>query len=221
MTNSCDSDCRSDAVWQTVENMRQIGDSIESLYSVLELELRGVNCFRSVEYITPRNAESWVGSGWCCASEYRVYKLTRMTSGPGRPPVLGAITVGIELWRDVDDDSSSISEWPYKKTPLVYVGFDPDQEDYWDGTHLLLDQYGKAKDPNIGALDEARWLWEWRNTDNGDDGAWSTRSWFFFMPLRAINNRQDVEVNIVAPVKALLGGTPPCDAFRETMVVRN
>ena len=220
MTNSRDSDCRFDAVWQTVENMRQIGDSIESLFSVLELELRGVNCFRNVEDITPNNADIWVGSGWCAASEYRVYKLTRKTSRPGRPPVIGAITVRIELWRDVDDDSSSISEWPYKKTPLIYVGFDPDQ-DYWDETLLIVDQYGKANAPNIGAPNEARWLWEWRNTDSGDDGAWSTRSWFFFMPLRAINNRQDVEVNIVAPVRALLGGTPPCDAFRETIVIPN
>ena len=220
MTDSRDSDCRFDAVWQTVENMRQIGDSIESLYSVLESELKGANCFRSVEDITPRNADSWVGSNWCAASECGVYKLTRMTSS-GRPPVLGAITVRIELWRDVDDDSSSMSEWPYKKTPLIYVGFDPNQDDYWDKTNLLVDQYGKANDPNIGALNEARWLWEWGNTNNGDDGAWCTRSWFFFMPLCAINNRQDVEVNIVAPVKALLGGRPPCDAFCETMVIPN
>ena len=225
MTDSRDSDCRFETVWQTVENMRQIGDSIQSLFSVLELELRGVNCFRGVEDITPKNADSWVGSGWCAASEYGVYKLTRKTSRPGRPPVIGAISVRIEIWRDVDDDSSSISEWPYKKTPLIYVGFDPKQDEYWDETCLYLDHQGRPEQNcegmSICASAEASWLWEWRNADNGGGGAWYERSWFFVVPLFAINNRKDVEVNIVAPVKALLGGTSPCDAFRETKVIPN
>ena len=206
-----------ETVWQTVENMRQIGDSIESFYTVLELEIRKIEYIHGISPITLSDPTSMVGYDWCYASDLRVYELIKKSVRRGRKPSLGALTVRVELWREVDGDRSD--GWQYAKAPLILIGFSRDKNDPWDRHWLSLDQYGnpeKAASAGARVLKEAPWLWTW-----DEEIAWNERSWFFVVPLEAIKSREDIVVNIVGPVGELLADKPPCQAFRKGHAIRH
>ena len=188
-------DCGQETVWRTVENMRKIGDSIESFFSVLELEIKEIELIYSVSDNTPGDCGTTVGYGWCYASDLRVYGLKKQSHRRGRRPSLGVLTVRVELWREIDDDGPG--RWRYAKEPLILVGFDPDENDPWDKVLLCLDQYGhpkKDKLDGIRVLKNAPWLWAWEG-----DEVWSKRSWFFVVPLSGIRNREDIGTHIIGP----------------------
>ena len=210
-------DCGQETVWRTVENMRQIGDSIESFFSVLELEIKGIEYIHDVSDNTPRDPGTTVGYDWCYASDLRVYGLKKQSPRRGPKPSLGVLTVRVELWREIDDDDSR--RWRHAKEPLVLVGFDPNENDPWDKVLLCLDQFGnpkKDKLDGIRVMEGAPWLWAWEG-----DAVWSERSWFFVVPLSDIRSREDIGTHIVGPVKNLLADESPSNAFRRTCAIRH
>lgn len=215
MTESNGSHNSLDAVWQSIENMRLLGPSLNSFWGVMDDQLREGEFFASVEQISEKGSATEYG--WCSYSEYKIYSLKKRRAKVGRPGFFGDLSVGIELWRKVEEGSSSV--WSYSKSPLIYVGFNPKRDDAWNEEQMYLDQHGcPAQDDNICIPEDAPWLCEYRI---GDEQDWNTRSWFFAVPLGAIHLREDVQKHIVAPVKALLDGTSPCDAFRDTGVIRH
>lgn len=224
MTNSRNADHSPEIMWQTVENMNKIGNSIESLYGTLESEFRRSGYFHIVTHLS--SEDTLVDSQWCYDSECRVYELTKTFKGRrGRKPILGAVTVRIELWRDVSSDNSI--KWEYRKTPLIYVGFSPKDYGYWSQNDLYLDQYGhpmRSDDFKICSSEDIPWLWECMGVNDSDDPnscTWSEYSWFFVVPLCAIENRKDVKLNIINPIrKLLIDGSSPCEAFDETNAIR-
>ena len=219
MTESNGSHHSLDAVWQSIENMRRLEPSLNSLWTVMVEQLREGKFFASVEQKSKGEGDEITEYGWCYYSECVIYSLKKRRAKTGPPGFFGELSVRIELWREVEEESSSV--WSYSKSPLIYVGFTRTRGDAWNQEHMYLDQHGcPAQDDNIRIPEDAPWLCEYR-IGNGDGEDWNTRSWFFAIPLGAINLREDVQKHIVAPVKALLDGTSPCDAFRDTGVIRH
>lgn len=186
MTESNGSHHSLDAVWQSIENMRLLEPSLSSFWGVIDDQLREGEFFASVEQTS--EGESTTENGWCSYSEYAIYSLRKRHTETRRVRFFGELSVRIELWREVEEGSSSV--WSYSKSPLIYVGFTPTRNDAWDEELMYLDQHGcPGQDDNICILEDSPWLCEyWIGDDDDDDNEdWNTRSWFFAVPLGAIN----------------------------------
>ena len=220
MTDSRDSDCRLDAVWQSIENIRLIEPSLDSLYRVVESILREGEYFYGVERIDSGGSKS--DYHWCFYSDFKIYSLRRRNPNTGYPRFVGALSVRIELWRAAN--GGGLSDWPYARSPLIYIGFSPDKSDGWYEDMLFVDHHGgpirDCEGGEVRTTEDAPWLWEFGTPDDGNV-TWDLRSWFFVVPLCAISNRRDVQAQLVGPVKALLAGASPCEAFRETSAIRH
>ena len=155
---------------------------------------------------------------WVYIEEYRVYDLRKRAQGRQR---LGYISVRIELWRDVNEES----DWEYAKKPLIYVGFTTPDDSPWHNTHMRLDQHGDFSDlRNYDDVEYDVWrrsclppLWEMAETHTENtigEFEWRQRSWFFALPLYEIHSRRNIEEKIVNPIKALLFDPCPDAALR-------
>ncbi|MCY4488262.1 MAG: hypothetical protein OXF11_14270 [Deltaproteobacteria bacterium] len=201
-------------VWNTIANMQALDASLASFFQVIENEISGQDCWgfhNSTEVaslVTP--------NGWCWYASYMRYSLRRIPRGKGRQRGPGNLTVGVELWREVTDQDNL---WEHAKQPLIYVGFCPGN-DYWCDD-MALDCLGAPTWYPDGEIhpptEKDPKLWTW----NGEDGdRWSLRSWFFVLQLCSIERREDIEKNIVAPLRSLLvDNSDPNTVFFETQVL--
>ena len=155
-------------VWQTIQNMKKLGSSINRFWSALRTEFsRDCNQIYIADDIN--REEENTACGWACIYESGVYVLKRRQENvPGRDPKCGELTIGVELWREVDDNP----DWVHAREPLIYIGFTPsnNDNDYWTKTDMRLDQHGEF----IGELENGgicrpteqdRRLWEYVHTE--------------------------------------------------------
>ncbi len=195
-------------VWNTIANMWALDASLGSFFQVLENEIANQDCWRlqdSKEFddLTTPNV-------WCCYAYYVQYSLRKIPKGEGRNRGPGNLTVGVELWREVVDQENL---WEHATQPLIYVGFSPGN-DYWSDD-MALDCRGAPKWYTGGEITQPDcndpYLWKW----NGEDEhRWSLRNWFFVLQLCSIECREDIENNIIVPVRSLLvGNDDPNTAF--------
>ena len=202
-------------VWNTIANMQALDASLGSFFEVTESEIGRQDCWRfrdsdEVECLSTPN-------GWCSYASYVRYSLLRIPRGERRQRGPGNLTVGVELWREV---ASQESPWEHAKQPLVYVGFCPGN-DYWS-YDMALDPLGEStwySDSEIAPPeDDDPYLWIW-NCD--DEDRWSLRRWFFVLQLCSIECREDIEKEIITPIRSLLvDNTDPNIAFDGTQAVR-
>ena len=202
-------------VWNTVANMRSIEASLYSLFQILECDLcdQHFGAFQGSSELatkpTPR--------GWCYYADYRCYRFNNPPQGrTGHPGLLGHLTVGVELWRELEDPNDA---WLHAQEPLIYVGFAP-KNDWWD-ERLALDYRGVPVTQYDGTIsspgDETQCLWVWNGEGVRD---WRSISWFFALPLFSIASREDVLEEIIGPVGSLLTGSSPIDAFNGRRAIR-
>ena len=203
-------------VWKTVENMRTLDSSLYSFFQTLEADLKNQDAW-SVNNTEVLNSKT-TPNEWCEYSEYRNYRLNRPPQGRRGPPgLLGYLTVGVELWREVNEPDTA---WCHARQPLIYVGFAPGR-DWWD-EDLALDYRGDPVSHYDGTIvvptEETPFLWKW----DGEDGSvWCKRSWFFVLQLLRINSRNDLQREIIEPLSSLLCGSSPNDAFNNRRAIRH
>ena len=202
-------------IWNTIANMRALDASLGSFFQVLESEITSQDCWRfhdSEEFdsLTTPN-------GWCDYTYYVRYSLRKVPKGKGRNRGPANLTIGVELWREVVDQENL---WEHAKQPLIYVGFSPGN-DYWSDD-MALDCLGSPTWYTDGEIvqpdDDDPYLW----TCNGEgEDRWSLRNWFFALPLGAIERREDIENEIISPVRSLLiDNYNPNAAFDRKQAVR-
>ena len=198
-------------VWQSVQNIREIGHSIAAFWDALPVELKKIGDYSVNEWNGKLNKCESDPNDWVCIEDYRIYDLRSRARGR---PRLGYISVRIELWRDADEES----DWIYAKKPLIYVGFTVPEDSPWDNTQMRLNQHGKFSGvSNYDDMEYNVWcssclppLWEISETEYTiDQHQWDQRAWFFALPLYEIHSRKNIEEKIVEPVKALLFNACP------------
>ena len=207
-------------IWKSIQNIRKIGHSIAAFWDALPMELSRIG---SGNY----SVNTWDGrlndlamdpNDWVYIEEYRIYDLKKRARGRQR---LGYISIRIELWRDVNEES----DWEYAKKPLIYVGFTTPDDSPWDNTQMRLDQRGEfSGECNYDNVEYNVWrssclppLWEINETETKNtigQTQWDQRAWFFALPLYEIRSRENIEEKIVNPVNALLFNTCPDAALR-------
>ena len=182
-------------IWRTLENMNELGASLGSFDDILETRL-GESFY--LEWINRAGGTHWTNNEWACYAYWYACKLRQKIAGR---PYIGAATFKIELWRPAGAEDTA---WHHSKTPLIYVAFCPDHNDWWGD--FGLDQYGvPSADGNVGIdppQQDSIWLWEW--TENDREALWRDRSWFYAVPLTAVNKHGAVGVQIVEPLEALV-----------------
>lgn len=209
-------------VWQTIENMKELGTSISRFWTALCTEFSGD---RNQIYIADEmNGETEsTACGWACIYESGIYRLReRRPNVRGQDPICGALTVGVELWREVDDET----EWRYAHKPFIYVGFSPDLDDPWKKGHMRLDLHGKFAGDlgQVHVLHTKQFRPLWMCVDEGenleeDELNLRERSWFFVLPLFSICSPEDIHTEIVEPIQRLFNGCRPAEAFRGTNAI--
>ena len=219
MRNASDSD----VVWQTIANMRQLDFSLQSFYQILESDLvnqKGpLSCTKPIKTYSSRTEE-----GWCCYTDFRVYELRRRNPDTRRHKYLGRLTVGVELWRDVD--GSEPGGWTHAKAPMIYVGFCPEKDHWPEG--MALDCRGRPVGvPEweggkvVPPTETAPCLWEWVYDNDIADGTWDERIWYFALRLFDIDSREAIQTEIMEPLRSLLGdGESSIEAFRNKKAIR-
>ena len=110
-----------------------MGYSIAAFWDALPVELKKIGNYSVSEWDGTSKSDP---DGWVYIEECRAYDLRKIAQGRRR---LGYISVRIELWRDVNEES----DWEYAKKPLIYVGFTIPNDSPWDNTHMQLDQHGE------------------------------------------------------------------------------
>ena len=137
------------------------------------------------------------------------------------------LTVRTELWREQEVDQNEKSDWIHATSPLVYIGFCPDKDDYWEEESLKLDVWGSpiVYEDNEGKIveptDKNPWLWEWQLECNKDEKEWSERDWFYAVPLFDINSTNDIQKQILDPLKSLLvNNKSPEEAFKDKKAIK-
>ena len=197
------------AIWQTLENMRALDRDIPALWNDILEALKKIDGIDHIDEIGKSSREH--PNGWAFISEYGVYAL-RIGRRNARP--LGAVTIQIELGRE----AAGTPWWQHAREPIVYVGFEPDAGDAWDGVGLGIDADGQPVGGEYITLAEPM-LWEW-DRDRSSPRPWAERSWFYCVPLAAIEDRDRIRHEITGPLEALLQGKAPEQAFLGTSVVR-
>ena len=202
-------------IWNTLENMRRLDASLASFDDVLKAQLARRFHVKWIDLNQPYY--HWTENDWACYAYWCAYKLRGTPHGARRRSYVGAATFKIELWRPADDHSTP---WCHPKTPLIYVAFSPNHKDPWE--EVGLDQYGNPLVVDDVRIDCPRqdsiWLWEW--TGNNRQPLWRNRSWFFAVPLTAVNSHETVGAEIVDPLGALvLTELPAAEIFAERMAI--
>ena len=217
--------CDKTNVWQNLENMRKLGTAVNSFYSVLGKKLE--ESFTKGKPIDVEEEELTEGD-WCCFATCWVYtlKITKPNGSKQACP----LSVRTELWREINNDKS---DWEHAKSPLIYIGFDPDlpkKGNAWGNDYLKLNEWGQPvhNDEDCEIVEPAPnknpYLWEWPSEDkaNKSENSWSERSWFFVVPLFDINSTNDIQEQILDPLKSLLvDNKSPEDAFRDSKAIKN
>ena len=185
-------------IWNTIANMQALDASLGSFFQVLESEISIQDCWRlhGAEEIACSNTPN----NWCYYTSYVRYSLRRIPRGENRQRGPGNLTIGVELWREVDNQENL---WEHAKQPLIYAGFSPGN-DYWSDD-MALDCRGVPTWYPDGEIhqptEDDPYLWTW----NGEDeDRWSLRNWFFVLPLCSIGRREDIQSEIIAPLRSLL-----------------
>ena len=202
-------------IWNTIANMKALDASLGPFFEVLENEIRSQDCwsYRDSEEIACLSTPN----GWCWYTSYVRYSLRQIPRGKGRQRGPGNVTVGVELWREVADHENP---WKYAKQPLFYIGFSPGND--WWSDDMALDYRGSPAWYPDGEVtpptENAPYLWTW----NGEDSdRWSLRNWFFVLPLCSIKRREDIENEIIAPLRSLLvNNSDPNEVFDGRRAIR-
>ena len=209
------------AVWQTIYNMKELGTSINRFWPALCTEFtRDCNQIYIADYIDGEVEDT--ACGWARIYESGIYRLRESRPNVrGQDPALGALTVGVELWREVDDRS----EWCYARESLIYIGFSPDQDDTWKKTEKL-DQHGKFRGAleigHVLSFEENQPLWVYyvdKGAREEEENEWRERSWFFVLPLFSIRSPADIRTEIVTPIQRLFDGGGPAEVFHGTNAI--
>ena len=209
------------AIWQTIQNMRELGSSINAFWPALRTEF-SKNCNRV--YIADQidGEEECTACGWASIYESRIYELKeRPQNRKGRHPFYGYLTVAVELWREVGGEP----QWPHAYKPLIYVGFDPKRNNYWTKTDMKLDQHGRFRGAlesgHVSSVKENQSLWVYVDEEilEEDERPWRERSWFFVLPLFSICSPTDIRTAIVTPIRRLFNGDDSAEAFVGTNAI--
>ena len=208
-------------VWNTVDNMWKLGASIGAFFEVLESELgNGKPLMGAGGQSAGRN--KYTRRGWCCYTDYRRYGLQRIKPETERYNQCGNLTVGVELWREVNDSADA---WHLAKEPLIYVGFTPGTtpENFW-GQEMGLDYLGAPLPSGevgetVAPTETAPWLWWW--DEDNPQTPWDQRNWFFVLRLFDIDSREAAQKEIIDPLGSLLAGNNPSAAFANRRAIQN
>ena len=114
-------------VWKTIQNMNKLGTSINRFWPALCTEFSG-DCNQIYIADEMDGKEEYTACGWARIYESGIYRLRESRPNVrGQDPIFGALTVGMELWRDVCGET----EWSCAHDPFIYAGFCPDHKDPW------------------------------------------------------------------------------------------
>ena len=217
----------SHAVWQSVENIRGMERSLRAFWAALvdELDVIGGDNLAFVEG-NGHSSTSGADDCWVFTGECRSYRLEASDAGD-EPVTRGVVSVRIELWRTVEEQTESV--WPHAKTPLIYVAFhgypgaESDDAGYYgvNDSDFGLDQCGRPyHDGEDGSPYRARTpLWI-SNEISQDVDDWIESSWFFAVPLIAIRSYDDLREQLTGPLRELLvENQEPEDVFRATRAI--
>lgn len=209
------------AIWQTIQNMRELGSSINAFWPALRTEF-SKECNRVYIADQPHGEEEYTACGWASIYENRIYKLKeRRQNRKGRDPFHGNLTVAVELWREVGDET----QWEHAHKPFIYVGFDPMRGSNWTKANMKLDQHGRFRGAlesgHVSSVGENQPLWVYVDEEilEEDEWLWKKRSWFFVLPLFSICSPTDIRTAIVTPIRRLFNGDGPAEAFADTEAI--
>ena len=208
-------------VWNTIENMRRLEVSVNSFFEVLERELENQGPLTGTE--SKGAGEKDTDKGWCYYAEYRRYRLKWPALDTGRSRFFGNLSVGVELWREIDEPSDA---WCHAREPLIYVGFTPGRSpnNYWD-QEMALDYRGSPLPAVEGGqtlkpTETTPWLWLWEG-DDSEEKRWDQRNWFFALRLFDIDSTEAVQFEIIEPLENLLvDKLPPQQSFTNRKAIR-
>ena len=205
------------AIWQTIQNMRELGSSINAFWPALCTAFsRDCNLIYIAEQIY--GEADCTACQWTYIYENRVYVLKERRQR-GRDKNHGHLTVGVELWREVNDEP----QWIHAREPLIYVGFDPMRDSYWTKTDMKLDQHGRFRGELVSgrilSCEQNQPLWKYVYEEIREENEWKERSWFFVLPLFSIRSPIDIRTEIVTPIRRLFNGDGPAEAFVGTNAI--
>lgn len=179
-------------IWKSVRNISRAGLEIDAIEASLQEKIESSDI--GYQHKKSDNIENfYVTKAFCFWGEIA-------SSDKRKKNPLGYLTYSFSLWRDEDDTGTT---WPEAKQAKIYVGYASFEVGSWSNEDLFLD--GDAHNPDVTHLrGENSSLWEWSGKEETNTEPWNRRSWFYVVPLDAINSQKDIDVNLVTPVVKLL-----------------
>ena len=211
-------------IWQSIENIVGMHRSLKAFWEALQEELDAING-DEMEFVPSKAHSLFAPGGWVFDVECRTYRL-QTRDGGDEATLKGVVSVQIELWRKAGEHDDTV--WSYATTPLVYVAFhrypDPGSDDvsYYGvvRNRFGLDRHGKPYHEGEDVGYHARtplWIWD----DIRDDvDEWIQSSWFFAVPLVAIDSYDALREQVTEPLSELLiENRAPEEVFRGKLAV--
>lgn len=182
-----------DAIWQSFANAYAAAGEADALHAALysAMNTDGLKNF----WVD----ENWTGDSWWGDGEWLItYFISSSTirEKTARGAVRGTLSVAISFYRAEDRSGEG---WTGARRAKVYVGLAPKAK-AWSMDTLLLNGDGQS--------DVARPITEYRWAREGEPGAW-----FFCLALDALNSRESLHRELLAPLSALLAGVGDDAAF--------
>ena len=191
-------------IWKSTRNIIRTNFEIDAIIKVLQEKLGNIGA--GYQHDSSKSQENFH------APKFFIFWGNILSGDETRETPLGCLTYIFSLWREEDEAGDS---WAGATQAKIYVGYATYDAGGWGWDDLVLN--GDGDHPFDGTISrQPPYLWIDRGDGDCDDKPWDLRSWFYVVPLAAINTPDDVGVNLVDPVAALLDRKNQEGAFANT-----
>lgn len=187
-----------DTLWQSFANANTAAREVEAVHAAIEQAVLdgALGAVRASD--DEWSYDSWSDDDdWVASYSIQSVRIRDVGArGAARGMARGTLSIAISLYRPEDRAGTG---WTGRRRAKIYAGVAPTQK-AWDMDSMLLDGSGRSD------AADARSTYLWAKLD-------APQAWFFCVALEAIDSREALGREVMAPLAALLAGADEEAAF--------